>query len=757
VRRRDASCDILTSVRLSSGKEAERRRRRRKASQLREGKHIVVGASRAMPGDPRRVKEVRRPLTGGGNVAATAAAAIAVGYQSQPQQQPQQQQQQQTTTQYAGILQAPQVATAQAVTTTFPAKTVVYCADDSNVGNNVITTTTTPAIAVVNPGTDGSESRHAPSLANNEDEEDYAMLYRQANLGHSTTVCATATTTTGMMTRVGTSRDNKRPSENGERSTANGLGNNDPMVSGSKTYQTARLQHGGDAYSARMSGEYNSATNSNSIVVRSNPSDVGLLGGEDDCVAYGTSTSAGDSNGIALQNAAEQQAATSVDDKSRHQDGFDNQQQTASSASTVVSAGDGSVGVGNGAGVATAGCDSVRSDESSTTTYSSLSSPDESQSHQPGQHDGGMPASNNHPGGGSAMKSQSKHVKITLVDNENIAIRDGMTFHFRKAERIYDEHDMITGEPREKTNKPIKMSFNATSLFTVYHSDCVLASTLPRIPTTKCHRGLRAHKDHVSAQRGRVSKRFSSAICAKSSIIHGTASHVHFSWLSRLSQAVDPDTHREIAAGGVRDVTWHGRHATEEDGKANAKKTKKRKKLQSLSRGEKVKSTMKLDGPERPLRRYYPRPFLFGGHYAATIASLSTVCNVTCLRGLAEASQMVSRDNIVRRIYCSPFAFLTYFFPHTGSYRRSPLAPKHLTSFDRPRTSKHVDLNNRSTFAAGPTTKPIGKSCTEREGERERERERERIPSSLLFSLFLFDDCLSLWLFLQVVKKVSKL
>jgi len=38
---------------------------------------------------------------------------------------------------------------------------------------------------------------------------------------------------------------------------------------------------------------------------------------------------------------------------------------------------------------------------------------------------------------------------------------------------------------------------------------------------------------------------------------------------------------------------------TEEDGKANAKKTKKRKKLQSLSRGEKVKSTMKLDGPER--------------------------------------------------------------------------------------------------------------------------------------------------------------
>jgi len=33
--------------------------------------------------------------------------------------------------------------------------------------------------------------------------------------------------------------------------------------------------------------------------------------------------------------------------------------------------------------------------------------------------------------------------------------------------------------------------------------------------------------------------------------------------------------------------------------RANAKKAKKRKKQQSLSRGEKVKSTMKLDGHER--------------------------------------------------------------------------------------------------------------------------------------------------------------
>jgi len=361
----------------------------------------------------------------GQNVAATAAAAIAVGYQSQPQQQ----QQQQTTTQYAGILQAPQVATAQAVATTFPAKTAVYCADDGssgvNVGNNTTTTAITPAIgccrlkpslettttttaAVVNTSTDGSESRHAPSL-HNEDEEDYAMLYRQANLGHSTTVCVTATTTTAMMTRVAASRENKRPSENGERSTADSLGNNgnDSMISGAKTYQTARLQHSGDAYSARMSGEYNAITNNNRIVARPNSSDVGLLGGDDDCVAYGTSTSVGGSNGIALRNAGEQQAATNVDDKNRQQDGFDNQQ-VASSTPTSALIGDGSVGVGSGAGVAAAigGCDSVRSDESST-TYSSLSSPDESRNNQPGQHDGGMSTSNNYPGGGSACAQQA--------------------------------------------------------------------------------------------------------------------------------------------------------------------------------------------------------------------------------------------------------------------------------------------------------------------------------------------------------------
>ncbi|KYN21709.1 hypothetical protein ALC57_05911 [Trachymyrmex cornetzi] len=104
----------------------------------------------------------------------------------------------------------------------------------------------------------------------------------------------------------------------------------------------------------------------------------------------------------------------------------------------------------------------------------------------------------------------------------------------------------------------------------------------------------------------------------------------------------------------------HPSTGTEEDGKANAKKTKKRKKLQSLSRGEKLALSRRQcyrSYSYLALRRYYPRPFLFGrasGHYAATIASLSTVCNVTCLRGLAEASQMVSRDNIVRRIYCSP-------------------------------------------------------------------------------------------------------
>ncbi|XP_070511248.1 uncharacterized protein [Cardiocondyla obscurior] len=347
----------------------------------------------------------------GQNVAATAATAIAVGYQSQ-----QQQQQQQTTTQYAGILQASQVATAQAVTTTFPAKTAVYCADDSggvNVGNAIApstpaigccrlktsleTTTTVAVAAAASTGADGCESGHAPSLASNEDEEDYSMLYQQASLDHSTTVCATSTTT--IMARV-----DKRVSENGERVAADGHGG-DPMVSGAKTYQTARLRHASDAYSARMASEYNVATNSSRIVGRSNPGDIGLLGGDDDCVAYGTPSSAG----VVLQNAGEQQAVTvNADDKSRQQDGFDQQAATSASATlaaAVISVGDGSVGVGGS--VASGGCDSVRSDESSVTTYSSLSSPDESQGHQqPGQHDSGMPNSN-HPGGASACAQQA--------------------------------------------------------------------------------------------------------------------------------------------------------------------------------------------------------------------------------------------------------------------------------------------------------------------------------------------------------------
>ncbi|KYN04827.1 hypothetical protein ALC62_04211 [Cyphomyrmex costatus] len=99
-----------------------------------------------------------------------------------------------------------------------------------------------------------------------------------------------------------------------------------------------------------------------------------------------------------------------------------------------------------------------------------------------------------------------------------------------RSECIYDEHDMINGEPREKTNKPIKMSFNATSLFTVYHSDCVLASTLPRIPTTKCHRGLWAHKDAPKKARLGVS----------APVFRG----------ARLSTLVDARTHGRIGKNG---------------------------------------------------------------------------------------------------------------------------------------------------------------------------------------------------------------
>ncbi|EFN71104.1 hypothetical protein EAG_06259 [Camponotus floridanus] len=47
------------------------------------------------------------------------------------------------------------------------------------------------------------------------------------------------------------------------------------------------------------------------------------------------------------------------------------------------------------------------------------------------------------------------------------------------------------------------------------------------------------------------------------------------------------------------------------------------------------------------------------GHYAATIASLSTVCNVTCLRGLAEASQMfllASFSPSIKQLSLTPIA-----------------------------------------------------------------------------------------------------
>ncbi|EFN71103.1 hypothetical protein EAG_06258 [Camponotus floridanus] len=337
----------------------------------------------------------------GQNVAATAAAAIAVGYQSQPQQQ--------TTTQYANILQAPQVATAQAAAATFPAKTAVYRADGGNVPAPAIgccrlkpslettmtmttATATTTAATTVNSSADGGEAKRASSLGmvgNDEDDEDYAMLYRQATLGH-------ATCTTPAMTTMMTSRENKRASES-EDSTTDGLGN-DLVGPGANAYQ-ARLQHG-DVYSARMSSETYNATTASRIVARPNPGDVGLLG-DDGCVAYGTSTS------------AEQQA---VDDKARQRDNFDNQQ-TASSVSSASSA---TVrGLGDiGSGAVIGACDSIRSDESST-TYSSLSSPDESQSHQQpmGQHDGVLPASNNHPGGGSACAQQAARQQPPLRVN----------------------------------------------------------------------------------------------------------------------------------------------------------------------------------------------------------------------------------------------------------------------------------------------------------------------------------------------------
>ncbi|EGI62638.1 hypothetical protein G5I_08999 [Acromyrmex echinatior] len=120
--------------------------------------------------------------------------------------------------------------------------------------------------------------------------------------------------------------------------------------------------------------------------------------------------------------------------------------------------------------------------------------------------------------------------------------------------------DVDKSEPREKTNKPIKMSFNATSLFTVYHSDCVLASTLPRIPATKCHLRLRAHKDH---RKKRATQSLGAAGIRRGArlTIEGLQRRKKEEATKKKEEGCDPDTHREITAGGVRDVTWHGRHA----------------------------------------------------------------------------------------------------------------------------------------------------------------------------------------------------
>ncbi|XP_032684219.1 uncharacterized protein LOC116850265 isoform X4 [Odontomachus brunneus] len=363
----------------------------------------------------------------GQNVAATAAAAIAVGYQS-PQQ-----------TTYAGILQTPQVATTAA---TFPAKTTVYCASDGTggtgiVGNNTTAGAccrlkqpsleyTTAASATIVP--DGSESRRA-SLAGNEDEEDYAMLYRQASLGQSATTCATAATTTAMMTRVAPSRENKLAPENDSvtATTADiALGNGNVDVLSVKTYQQTRLHHG-DAYpSVRMNADgYNA---SGRIVANPGDAGVGCVGllGDDGCVAYAQQTTGPAGNGVVLQNAGEQQATSIVvDDKGRQQqqDSFDGQ--TASSLTVTVSGA--TVGVSDGAGgvggVSATGCDSVRPDtggESSTaTTYSSLSSP-ESQSHlhhQPGQD--GLTANSHHPGGVACAQQAVRQQSSRVNGNNN--------------------------------------------------------------------------------------------------------------------------------------------------------------------------------------------------------------------------------------------------------------------------------------------------------------------------------------------------
>ncbi|KYN04828.1 hypothetical protein ALC62_04212 [Cyphomyrmex costatus] len=215
--------------------------------------------------------------------------------------------------------------------------------------------------------------------------------------------------------------------------------------------------------------------------------------------------------------------------------------------------------------------------------------------------------------------------------------------------------------------------------------------------------------------------------------------------------------------------------ATEEDGRANAKNTKKKKKkLQSLSRGEKLALSRRQcyrSYSYLALRRYYPRPFLFGEKRLRSVAAQrqwpgravsyrlegsienhrengedgrTFGNNVKMGRrkwsGFITAPEVVfvrsAKTEVRRRKRPSKVASEAHLRNETinesllmnkivgrvadrsACNRKENRIKRALNGaiiHGNGNEGKHVDLNNRSTFAAAPTTKPIGKSCTERE------------------------------------------
>ncbi|XP_017756721.1 PREDICTED: ETS-like protein pointed [Eufriesea mexicana] len=347
----------------------------------------------------------------GQNAAAAAAAATAVGYQS-PQQ-----------ATYAGIL-PPQVATAAAP---FPAKTAIYCNDNNGaVGSAVNNCCRLKPLEYVS--TDGESSRSARSMStgNTEDEEDYGtivsnngLLYRQTSLVQTTSTSATST-----MTCVASACDSKNPAnrnplENDSNNTENLATNVEPIgkinageMLPNKLFPS-RIH--GEIYpaAARLADGYN---NSSQITQGDHGEGcVGLLS-DDACVAYVRQGNEPSQASASVFQGDSVEQRINMDEKSRQQDGFDNQtgSSLSSSSSNVGVSGGGSVVVVGSGGSGATSCDSVRSDTGESSTYSSLSSP-ESQSQS--AHDGLSAATVN--GGGACAQQAARQPSLPRINGSN--------------------------------------------------------------------------------------------------------------------------------------------------------------------------------------------------------------------------------------------------------------------------------------------------------------------------------------------------